>query len=402
MPSSYTSSLRLTLPATGENNGTWGQLVNDGITTLIDTAVAGYVSIAMSDADYTLTNVNGNTDEARRAILNMTGTLTAARNVICPTASKVYIFKNATTGGFAVTLKTSGGTGVSVPNGETRLLYCDGTNVVTAISNLGSVTSVSGTGTVNGITLTGTVTSSGSLTLGGTLSNVNLTSQVTSTLPAANGGTGQSSYTVGDILYASGATTLAKLAAVATGNVLISNGAAAAPSWGKVGLTTNVSGTLPVANGGTGAATLTGLVVGNGASAFTTVTAPSGTVVGTTDTQTLTNKRVNPRVSSTTSITSPLAWNSDNFDLYAATAQATNLTFNADSGSPVDGQKIIFRIKDNGTPVTLTWTTGTAKSFRAIGVTLPTTTSSNKTVYVGCVYNSADTRWDAVGVAQEA
>lgn len=109
-----------------------------------------------------------------------------------------------------------------------------------------------------------------------------------SALPAANGGTGNITYTVGDILYASGATALAKLAAVATGNVLISGGVGVAPSWGKVSLsgTQHVTGTLPVGNGGTGATTLTGLVKGNGTGAFTAATAgtdylapPSGSAI---------------------------------------------------------------------------------------------------------------------------
>jgi hypothetical protein len=76
---------------------------------------------------------------------------------------------------------------------------------------------------------------------------------VAGTLVAANGGTGQSSYTIGDILYASGTTTLSKLADVATGNALISGGVGVAPSWGKIALTTHISGVLPVANGGTNA-----------------------------------------------------------------------------------------------------------------------------------------------------
>ena len=99
-------------------------------------------------------------------------------------------------------------------------------------------------------------------------------SQVTSgTLDVARGGTGLASYAVGDIIFASGATTLAALAGVATGNVLISGGVATAPSYGKVGLTTHVSGTLAVGNGGTGntALTLNGVVLGQGASALTTV-----------------------------------------------------------------------------------------------------------------------------------
>jgi hypothetical protein len=74
-------------------------------------------------------------------------------------------------------------------------------------------------------------------------------------VPATAGGTGQTSYAVGDILYADTTTSLAKLADVATGNALISGGVGVAPSYGKIGLTTHVSGTLPVANGGTGTST---------------------------------------------------------------------------------------------------------------------------------------------------
>jgi hypothetical protein len=78
----------------------------------------------------------------------------------------------------------------------------------------------------------------------------------TGSFSPARGGTGLSSYTIGDLIYASGATTLATLAGVATGNALISGGVATAPAWGKVGLTTHVSGTLGVGNGGTGLATI--------------------------------------------------------------------------------------------------------------------------------------------------
>lgn len=78
------------------------------------------------------------------------------------------------------------------------------------------------------------------------------------TLAATSGGTGFASYTIGDLLYADTAASLAKLADVATGNALISGGVGTAPSWGKIGLTTHVTGTLPVANGGTGTTTATG------------------------------------------------------------------------------------------------------------------------------------------------
>lgn len=92
-------------------------------------------------------------------------------------------------------------------------------------------------------------------------------------VPVANGGTSFAAYTVGDILYASGSTAFAKLADVATGNALISGGVGAAPAYGKIGLTTHISGTLAVSNGGTGAATLAAnnVLLGNGTSALQTV-----------------------------------------------------------------------------------------------------------------------------------
>lgn len=109
-----------------------------------------------------------------------------------------------------------------------------------------------------------------------------------------------------------------------------------------------------------------------------------------------------PRVLLQTTASSPLVWNSNQYDEYAITALAGDLTINADAGSPVDGQKVIFRIKDDGTTRTLTWTTGSAKSFRAVGITLPTSTTVSKEVYVGCIFNLSADRWDAVALAQEA
>lgn len=92
------------------------------------------------------------------------------------------------------------------------------------------------------------------------------------TITAAKGGTGQTSYAVGDLLYASTTTALSKLADVATGNALISGGVSTAPSWGKIGLTTHVSGTLPTANGGTNLTSFTanGVVYASSSSALTT------------------------------------------------------------------------------------------------------------------------------------
>ena len=111
---------------------------------------------------------------------------------------------------------------------------------------------------------------------------------------------------------------------------------------------------------------------------------------------------ITPKVLVQTTTTSPWAWNSNSYDQQEFTALANALTINADSGSPVDGQKTIFRFKDNGTAQALTWTTGTTNSFRSMGAILPGTTVVNKHVYIGCIYNAADSLWDAVAIAQEA
>lgn len=90
-----------------------------------------------------------------------------------------------------------------------------------------------------------------------------------------------------------------------------------------------------------------------------------------------------------------------NDDLVVITAQAAALTLAAPTGSLVQGQALMIRIKDDGTARGITWTSG-AGGYRAIGITLPTTTVISKTTYVGLIYNSDDSRWDAIGVTTEA
>ena len=139
MPSSYTTSLRLELPVTGELTGTWGDQVNQGITELVDAAIAGTATVAMPDSNYTLTVDNGATDESRRMFVVLTGALTATRDVICPAVSKLYFVANTTTGAQSIVFKTSAGTGITVPNGAAMVLYSDGTNVVNAITYFGAL-----------------------------------------------------------------------------------------------------------------------------------------------------------------------------------------------------------------------------------------------------------------------
>lgn len=187
MASTYSPNLRFELIGTGEQQGTWGTTTNTNIGTLIEEAISGYTSVTVSDGgDTTLTALDGASDQSRNMIINLTGTITASRNVICPAIDKLYIVKNATTGGYAVTFKVSGQTGVSIPNGQTVVIYVNSTDAVQATGNV------------------------------------------------ANGGTGATSFTA-YALVAGGTTSTGALQSVSgvgtSGQVLTSNGAGALPTW---------------------------------------------------------------------------------------------------------------------------------------------------------------------------
>jgi hypothetical protein len=222
MPTSYSTLLGLALPVTGELSGTWGDEVNNYITQYLDSAVAGTQTISGSQTAVTLSRTtnaalsqagSGSTGSSQYQVINCTGNPASTLTVTVPSTSKVYLVLNNTSTSQSVVVKPSAAAGVTVSAARAALIAWNGTD----------------------FELVGTDDAS----------------RLNGVLAAANGGTGQSSYTVGDILFASGSTTLSKLADVATGNALISGGVGVAPSYGKIGLTTHVSGTLPIANGGT-------------------------------------------------------------------------------------------------------------------------------------------------------
>lgn len=397
--------------------------------------------------DYTSINVTGGTytlsgSELNRITYKFVGILTSDAEIIIPSTVQQYWLDNSTTGAFNLTVKTSAGSGINIAQGTRGIYYCNGSDLIDAD-----------------------------------------TSTVSLPVSVPNGGTGQTSYTIGDILYASAATTLARLAAVGSGNALISGGVGVAPSWGKIGLTTHVSGTLPLANGGTGGAnpadartnlgattvganiftlanpsairflrvnadntvsaltaadflTATGAYAASNPSGYTsntgTVTSValslpaiftvSGSPVTTNGTlsatlasqsanlvfaspngsagapafRTLVSADLPPAIQSVTSAATVTPTFAN--DQVNITAQAAALALANPTGTAVDGHGIAIRIKDNGTPRAITYGT----QYRAIGVTLPTTTVASKTLYLGMVYNAADVKWDVVAVAQEA
>ena len=131
----FTTNLKLTQPALGATG--WGTTVNNGITALVDDAVAGLVSVDVTSGNVTLTTANGTTDQARNMFIRAFGA-SAARDVIVPAVTKLYFVVNDCTAD--VTFKVSAQTGVTVPAGKTAVLRCDGTDIVPAVTYLTELT----------------------------------------------------------------------------------------------------------------------------------------------------------------------------------------------------------------------------------------------------------------------
>jgi hypothetical protein len=158
MPSTYSTSLGIELIGNGEQAGTWGTTTNNNLGTLLEQAIAGVEGITLT-GDYTLTNFNGISDEARNAVLVFNGSLASPANVTAPSVQKTYIIRNVA--GNTVTIKTSSGNGVALTNGSSAVVFCDATNFFSATTlNLvdGDFT-VTGTLTSNNATITNNLSS---------------------------------------------------------------------------------------------------------------------------------------------------------------------------------------------------------------------------------------------------
>jgi hypothetical protein len=190
MASTYSTSLKIQLMGNGEDSGTWGSITNTNWN-LLEQAVSGVQSIIMANANYTLTNLNGVSDEARNMVLVVSGTNSGVYQVIAPlNQPKFYVIYNQTTGGYAITIGASSGSVISIPNGVTAQVYTDGTNFYSAQTGAGGNFNISGNLTVLGTsTLTGAVTASSTLGVTGLITGSAGISTTTGTFSGAVSGT---------------------------------------------------------------------------------------------------------------------------------------------------------------------------------------------------------------------
>ena len=350
MATSYSSLLRIELPGNGDQSGIWGATTNNNLGTLIDQAIAGTASITMLDADYTLSAYNGVTDEARQMVLNISGTLTANRNIICPSTSKLYVIKNNTTGGFSVVLKTASGTGVTVTNGNTTIAYCDNTNVVDAVTALPAGTTVGG---VPIVTTTGTQT----------LSNKTLTSP---------------KFADGGFIADANGNELVVLDTVASAvnELTVANAATgASPSISATGSDSNID--LLLVPKGTG------------------VTKSGGVeVVTLTGTQALSNKTLTSPTITTPTISSPanVSATTGNAAIIAATGPDTNININL---TPKGSGSVLFggaapALTPTGVVVPFAGTSAPTGWLLSFGQTVSRTTYAALFAVIGTTYGAGD------------
>ena len=176
MASTYTTNLRLTKQADGENPNSWGAILNDGVISLVDDAIAGYTTVSIgSAATVTLTNVQGGGDQARSAIIEFKGTVGGAHNsifVLIPNNSKTYIVKNSVSyndATDAVVLRVAGNAGVTIAEDSTALYVTNGTTVTPVAQTFTNITASGNLNVLGATSLSGAVNMVGNAAVGGTL-----------------------------------------------------------------------------------------------------------------------------------------------------------------------------------------------------------------------------------------
>ena len=207
MASSFSPSLKIELIGNGDQSGTWGTTTNNNLGTILEQAITGVQTITMVNADYTLTSFNGVSDEARNAVLVATGTNSAIRQIICPLVEKLYVIYNNTSGGFAITIGGVTGAVITIPNGTTAQVYCDGTNFFSSQTGSAGNFNINGNLVVAGTTaLTGALTAT-TAAFSGAISSVSPAFTGTPTAPTAAAGTNTTQIATTAFVLSNGAPT---------------------------------------------------------------------------------------------------------------------------------------------------------------------------------------------------
>lgn len=200
-------------------------------------------------------------------------------------------------------------------------------------------------------------------------------------------------------INASAAIAHSKLASLTGGNILLGNASNVPTSTAVTGdVTITNAGVTTVVSGSTSTAGKLQLTDSTSSTSTTTAATPNS-VKSAYDLAAAAQPKVRAVAAGAT--TGTLTPNGDTTDVFEAEGLTGAITLAAPSGTPADGQRLLIRIKDNGTARGITWTTS-AGAYRAVGITLPTTTVISKVTYVGCIYNGTDSFWDAIATVTQA
>lgn len=303
MASTYSPKLRFELIGPGEQAGLWGNTTNKNIGQLIEQAIAGVSPVDLTSAGggtYTLSTLDGTVDQSRSAVIVCSGTPSGAVNVVIPTQTKLYVFRNSC--GQTIVVKTTAQIGgVTLLNGEATLVFCDGTNAVAGIATTGvGPTTVANGGTGNtDFGAGGFIKSPGTTGILTASTTVNAATEISGQLPVANGGTGTSSFASGRVLLGNAGATPVAYAGIANNDVLTwdaalstwksaSGGGVTSFSAGSTGFAPSIptqnavvlSGILNVTNGGTGSSSQSGARSNLGLGSMATQDSTSVSITG--------------------------------------------------------------------------------------------------------------------------